>query len=90
MTRTELIDFMMDFTKNPSLIISNCVIFDSLMSKLFFEPINNLYFIEIKDNTATCSTWDISDLIGLKGDLNLMEFGNKWDHKMKPWLSPCV
>ena len=61
MTRTELIDFMMDFTKNPSLIIIYCVILDSLMSKLFFESINNLYFIEIKDNTATCSTLDISD-----------------------------
>ena len=35
MAWTKLIDFMMNFTENPCLIICDCVILDSLMGKLF-------------------------------------------------------
>jgi hypothetical protein len=51
MTGAELVDFMMDFAKDPGLVISDGIVFDGLVCKLLFESINDFNFLEVEDDT---------------------------------------
>jgi hypothetical protein len=88
--RAKLINFMVNFTKNPSLVISYSVVFNGLVSEVFFKPIYDLYSLKVKDNTTASATWNVTDFISLQSDLNLMELGNEGHHKMKSWLGPRI
>lgn len=79
---------MVNLAENPSLIICDCVVLDGLMSHLFSQSIDDLNFVEVQDNTAACTTWDVSDLIGLQSYLDREVSGDKGNHEVKSWFCP--
>lgn len=78
----------MNLAENPSLIVSDGVVFNCLVCELLFESVNDFDLVKIQDNTRTGTAGNVSDLISLKSDLNLMELSNEWYHEMKSRLGP--
>jgi hypothetical protein len=79
---------MMNFAEDPSLIISNSIIFDGLMGEFLSETIDNFDLFKVQDNTTAGTAWNVFDLIGLKGDLDGEVLGNERYHKMEPRFCP--
>lgn len=46
-----MVDFMVDFAENPSLIVSDCIVFNGLVGQLLFESIDDFNFFKIEDDT---------------------------------------
>jgi hypothetical protein len=80
----------MNLAEDPSLIVSDSVIFDGLMCELLFESIDDFDLVKVQDNTRTGTTGNVSDLISLESNLDLMELSNEGYHEMKSRLSPRV
>ena len=82
----ELIYLVVYFIKYESLIIIKGVFFNRLDSVLFFQSIDDFYFVEIDYDSGGCPAGDIGDLIRLECDLNLRNLCQKWDHPIQARL----
>lgn len=90
MTGAELVDFMVDFAENPSLIVSDCIVFNGLVGQLLFESIDDFNFFKIEDDTWAGTTGDVFDLIGLEGDLDGEVLGDEGYHEVEAGFGPGI
>jgi hypothetical protein len=82
MSGAKLIDFMMNFIKNPCFIIIFGIIFNSLPSQILFQSIHHLNTIKWYHHTWSCTTRYINHLICLQSYLNFNHLSDKWKIKM--------
>ena len=61
----ELVDFMVDLVENPSLVVMDCVVLDRLVNQILTKAVDNLYFIEMNQNSSRCTAGNTSDGICL-------------------------
>jgi hypothetical protein len=78
----------MNLAEDPSLIVSYSVIFNCLVCELFFKSIDDFNLVKVQDNTRTGTTGNVSDLISLESNLDLVELSNEGYHEMKSRLGP--
>jgi hypothetical protein len=90
MAGAELVDFVMDFAKDPGLVISDGIVFDGLVCKLLFESIDDFDFLEVEDDTGTGTAGNVFNLISLQGDLDGEVFGDEGNHEVETRLSPRI
>ena len=79
---------MMNFIENPGLVIIHSVVFDSLPCKVLPQSIHNYDGIEVDQDTASCTTWDVLYSVGLNGYLDLAESCDDRYHHLNSGL--CV
>ena len=51
-----MIEYLLNFAEDPSLIIGDCIIFDRVVGQFFLQSVHDLNTAKFEDNTTTGST----------------------------------
>lgn len=87
MFRAELVDFVVQLVSNPKLLVVFSVVEDSVIDILFFEAIDDFYFVEINEGAVGCATRNVFDNISLYADLHFYEILKERYSEMKAGLT---
>jgi hypothetical protein len=66
----ELVNFMMNFIKDPGLVVVDGVILDCLIGVLFPESVDHFNLVKSNEDSSLGTTRHIVNLIGLYSHLN--------------------
>jgi hypothetical protein len=72
MLATELVNLMMDFIEDPSLIIIHSVVLNSVVHECLPQSIHYLNLVKVYYHTSTSSTRNVRNFVSLDCDLNVL------------------
>ena len=74
----------MNFVSDPVLVISFCVIEDSLINHIFFELVDDFDLVKINKSAIWSAAWNIVDCVSLNGNFDFYELIDEGNPEMVP------